>query len=131
MAKKTRAFYDPERNSAISEAGPKFDLSDLEHVNHTELVQLCNLMNPDGNAHLGMKRKVLEEILQGVVPDDASNPVDKIRKRLHSFIQEHWEKIRDQMEVNCTGNCYQCHDFMVLGCYVTNADHLKRTPEEG
>lgn len=132
MAKKPRAFFDWQQQAVkIIEAGPKFDLSDLAQVNHTELVQLCRLLNPDGNAHMGMKRTVLEEILLGVVPDDAGNQVDKYRAKLSAFIQRHWDKIRDQMEMNCTGDCYQCHDLMVLGCFVTNADHLKKSPEEG
>ena len=131
MAKKPRAFFDPALEDRIREGGEKFDLSDLQHCNHTELAQLCQLLNPDGHAYKGMSQKVLEEILVGVVPDGLDNPVDKYRAKLNVFIQKHWNKIHDQMEINCTGDCYQCHDLMVLGCFVANVDHLKRSPKEG
>lgn len=132
MAKKQRAFFDWQQQAVkIIEAGPKFDLSDLSAVNHTELVQLCQLLNPDGGAHMGMDRTTLEEIIVGVVPKVEGNPVDRYRARLNTFIQGHWDKIRDQLDVNCSGDCYKCHDLMVLGCFVTNADHLRREPEEG
>lgn len=133
MPKKQRAFFDWQQQAVkIVESGPDFDLSYLDQCNHTELVQLCNLLNPDGGAHMGMKRSMLEEIIQGVVPDDPpENQVNKYRLRLRDFIDEHWDKIRDQMEMDCTGDCFKCHDIMVLGCYVTNADHLKESPDKG
>lgn len=127
---KQRAFYDPSRNDAIRQAGPDFSLGDLDQVNHTELVQLCNLIVPEAGAHLGMDRSVLEEVIVGVIPDGQANPVDQYRAKLYRFIRKNWEKIRDQLEVNCGGNCYECHDFLVLGCYATNSHHLKE-PEEG
>jgi len=130
MAKKQRAFFDWQQQAVkIIDAGPKFDLSDIGQCNHTELVQLCSLLNPDGGAHMGMERSMLEEILQGVVPDNPpKNKVNKYRSRLRYFIRDHWDKIRDQLEMDCTGDCYQCHDITVLGCFVTNADHLKESP---
>jgi len=131
MAKKLRPFFDPARDDAIRKAGPEFDLSDLKHVNHTELVQLCWLINPEGGAHMGMSRNTLEEIIVGVIPEDNTNPVDKCRSKLRAFITANWDKIHDQLEVNCTGDCFKCHDFKVLGCFVTNADHLRNEPSEG
>lgn len=134
MPKKQRAFFDWQQQAVrIMEAGPDFDLSDLDQCNHTELVQLARLLNPDGAAHMAMERSMLEDIvLHGVVPTNPpDNKVDRYRARMHQFIQEHWDKIRDQMEMSCTGDCYQCHDFMVLGCFVANADHLKESPYSG
>lgn len=133
MAKKQRAFFDWRAQAVkIREAGPDFDPSDIDQCNHTELVQLCNILNPDAKAHMRMKRSMLEEILQGVIPDNPPrNKVNTYQSKLRLFIRKHKEKISDQMELDCTGDCYQCHDFMVMGCYVTNADHLEESPEEG
>lgn len=99
----------------------------IPHLNVTELVQLCNLVNPDARAHRGMSREGLEEILAGArETHEEANPVDRYRKLIKAFFDVYWEKVKDQIDPKCDGNCFGCHDSVVLSCYIVNHKRLQQ-----
>jgi len=124
-AKAEDPFESPERNERIASGEIQLDHRYLRHVNKSELVQLCNLIDPSCRAHRGMKEKELIRILKGSGGKN-KNVVDRYRKLVKAFVEVNWKKIQDQIDPHCDGDCYKCHDIVVLSCYAVNADRLQK-----
>lgn len=118
-------FESEERNARIASGEVVLDQKYLQHVNKSELVQLCNLIDPSCRAHRGMDNSKLISILKGS-GEKSKNIVDRYRKLIKAFTEVHWNKIQDQLDPSCDGNCYNCHDVVVLSCYVVNAERLQK-----
>lgn len=120
-------FQDPGRDEKIASGEIPIDQRYVPFLNKTELVQLCNLVNPDARAHRGMSRNSLEEILAGAKEsDEEPNPVDRYRKVIRAFFDVYWSKVQDQLDPKCDGNCWGCHDAVVLSCYIVNHKRLNQ-----
>lgn len=120
-------FEDPGRDERIASGEIPIDPRYVGRLNLTELVQLCNLRNPKARAHRGMRREVLEDILSGAPgPRKNRNPVDRYRKLIKAFFSVYWNKVQDQLDPKCDGNCYGCHDVVVLSCYLVNHKRLNQ-----
>ena len=120
-------FEDPGRDEMIVFGEIEIDPRYVGELNTTELVQLCQLVNPDSRAHRGMSREALEEILAGAGEShDCVNPVDRYRKLINAFFEVYWERVKDQIDPKCNGNCYECHDTVVLSCYIVNHKRLQQ-----
>lgn len=133
MAKSKKSTTDFEslgHDEKIRNGDTVLDPRYFNLLNRTELVQLCNLKHPEAGAHLGMSTKDLKLILSGVsageLRDLSSNMVDRYRKLIKAFLAKNWNKVQDQFEPTCTGNCYNCHDIVVLSCYIVNQKRLRR-----
>lgn len=125
---KERAFLDKLRNARIraGELELEVRLSDLPLMNKTELIQVCNMIISDAKAHHGLTREEVERMITVGETNTKGNPVDPYRDRLLAFLKQHWEKIKDQLDIYCGADCYQCTDAMVLGCYLTNQRRLEK-----
>lgn len=90
----------------------------IEGMNASELVEILNLRGV--RAHRGMELSELQEaLLQHLRGEKVviEHPVDYIRRRLRWFIELHYEKIRDQLTMQCDMRCFDKHDAEVLFCY--------------
>ena len=127
--KSTTNFESLEHDERIRIGKTVLDPRFFDLMNRTEMVQLCNLRYPEAGAHLGMSTKDLKLILSGVSAgrvDNPSNLVHRYRKLIKAFLARNWSKVQDQFEPTCTGDCYNCHDMVVLSCYIVNQKRLRR-----
>lgn len=99
------------------------DVDDLQDINKTELVTLCRMV--DIPAHRGVDRKVLIAALRGK-KRRISNQVDIYRQFISDFLQKHWKAVSSQVDVKCTGNCFEHTDFQVITCWKINKETLER-----
>ena len=123
-AKTKDPFESPELDKDIASGEISLDQRYMHHVNKSELVQLCNLVSPNSRAHRGMDRDELLTILR-TRRGKGKSIVDRYRKLIRAFLEVNWKKIQDQIDPKCNGNCYECHDVVVLSCYVVNAKRLQ------
>ena len=121
-------FTDPQRDAKLAERSIRIDPRYIQHANKSELVQLAQLIH-GVRAHRGMSRSELEQIVLGKVPAGVKNPVDKYRNVVRSFLAENWDRVRDQIDPRCSGDCYNCHDIVVIGCYSVNQKALTQFKE--
>lgn len=120
-------FEDPERDDKIAAGDVELDPRYIQHLNMTELVQLVQLVNPEARAHRGMKREILEELLAGAKEShEWGNPVDRYRKLIKAFFNVYWDRVQDQLDPKCDGDCFKCHDAVVLSCYIVNHKRLSQ-----
>jgi len=119
-------FEDPGRDALIASGEIEIDPRYVGELNTTELVQLCNLRHPDMRAHRGIAREYLEEALLVAPMSGWSNPVDRYRKLIKAFFEVYWEKVKDQIDPKCNGDCFGCHDAVVLSCYIVNHKRLQQ-----
>jgi hypothetical protein len=133
MAKEKKVedpFEDLGRDAKIASGEIKIDPRFIDKANITELVQLCNLLHPEMRAHPGIERRHLEEAVLRKPTKKWRGPVDRYRKLIRAFFTVHWKKIKDQLDPKCGGDCYGCHDIVVLSCYLTNHKRLKQFRSE-
>lgn len=119
-------FEDPGRDAKIASGEISIDPRYIKHCNVTELVQICNLKHPEMRAHIGIARDYLEEAAVVAPAPGWSNPIDRYRKLIRAFFEVYWEKVQDQLDPKCDGNCYGCHDIVVLSCYIVNHKRLQQ-----
>lgn len=123
-------FEDPRRDELITSGEIQIDPRYVQCLNMSELVQLCNLIDPEARVHRGISREVLEEILTRAPSPkgtgNPSNPVDRYRKLIRAFFKVYWKKVKDQIDPKCDGDCYRCHDIVVLSCYIVNHKRLQQ-----
>jgi len=94
------------------------------HCNHTELYQICR--------RLGLQippatpREELIAYLTGdkEVPEGAHNEIDFWRLAIMSFLLDHWQVVRSQLECPAKSGderaCFNCQDAQVISCIVQN-----------
>ena len=99
------------------------EIDDLKDMNTSELVTLCRMM--DIPAHRGVGRKVLISALRGK-KRKIHNPIDVYRQCITRFLDKHWGAISSQVDIKCTGNCFEHTDFQVITCWKINKETLER-----
>lgn len=93
-----------------------------DDLNLTELVHRAREENL--NAHHGLGREILIEIIEGVEYDLPDRPVDKTRLHVMAFINERWDQVRPFVRCPAVSRhpraCFQCSDIQAAKCAFTN-----------
>jgi hypothetical protein len=125
MAKRTKNnFMSEDRNEKIRAGEIELQITeeDLSLMNKTELIQVGALLGI--SLHHGMSK---EDILRYMrKPTKEKNPVDYYRDIIKNFLEENWNKIKEQIGINCFGNCYKCSDMTTLSCYIINSEIFRK-----
>ena len=90
----------------------------INGMNSSELVEVLNLRGV--RAHRGMEHSELVEALHCSLREEdveIEHPVDFIRRRIHWFLELHWERIRDQLTLRDQESFFYKHDAEVLFKY--------------
>lgn len=90
----------------------------VEAMNCSELVEVLNLRGV--RAHRGMQHDELVEALHRSLRGEEvkiEHPFDYLRRRLHWFLELHWERIKDQLSVRDKESFFLKHDAEVLYKY--------------
>jgi hypothetical protein len=101
----------------------------FEHVNHTELFQICQKLGISVSA--ATPRETLIGYLSGDIelPENARNVIDEWRHGLMGFLLDHWQVVRSQLECPAKSGdplaCFQCVDPQVITCIVDNPQNEK------
>lgn len=101
----------------------RIDSDDLKDMNISELVKLCRMMGSP--AHRGVRKDVLISILNGK-KRRVHNKVDEHRDIITKFLTDHWSSVVSQIDLKCSGNCYDHTDFQVITCWKVNKETLER-----
>ena len=99
------------------------DVDDLKDMNTSELVKLCRMI--DSPAHRGVRRDVLISILKGK-KRRVHNAVDEYREIITKFLKDHWSSVKSQVDLKCSGDCFDHTDFQVITCWKMNREILER-----
>lgn len=100
---------------------------DYESLNISELVTIALELEPE--AHRGMPRDLLIQIIEGESPRVPERTLNKKRLKIMSFINEHWLQVAYQ--VSCPAKsrdpraCFSCCDMQAVMCSVTNEDKIR------
>jgi len=122
MAKRRWVFPKIDWDVEIQTNGIRINSNDLPFMNKTEMVEILRLLGI--RAHRGIPHEELIELLQQGESKKIENPIDALRDRIARFIRIHYDRIKDQMLLQCNGNCYQHSDMEVLVCYLASADTI-------
>jgi len=101
----------------------------VENMNSSELIEILNLRGV--RAHRGVDRDDLLDAFYRSMEGETveiKHPVDFLRKRIRWFLDIHYERIRDQLTMQCDQRCFDDHDAGVLFCYT--APMTKRNIEK-
>lgn len=96
---------------------------DLNEVNHTELVRLCQWVGIP--ASRGIPREVLVHMLENFDNLEIPNPFDEARSIVSQFLNRYWDRIRMQAQKKVCPDCFLCRDMQVLECFNMNKKSLK------
>jgi hypothetical protein len=96
---------------------------DLDMVNHTELVRLCQWM--DIPATRGIPREVLVQALETFTDPEIPNPFDECRQQVSQFLERYWDRIRMQAQKKVCPDCFLCRDLQALECFNMNKKSLR------
>tara|TARA_B100000131_G_scaffold304437_1_gene329452 strand:+ start:1785 stop:2279 length:495 start_codon:yes stop_codon:yes gene_type:complete len=96
----------------------ELDLGKLPMMSTTEIVQAC-ILHGHVNASRAMLREDLIDLLMGE-PIDVEDPVEDIRNKTYSFVQENELMLRSQMQ--CDLHCPSCPNNTVVQCWTANHD---------
>jgi hypothetical protein len=101
----------------------------LDQMNMSELVELAQETNPE--AHRGLSREVLKDIITKAPEEGPALPEKKINKhrlRIMNFVLEHWEQVKPMLKCPAgTGDpraCFNCTDIQVMECVATNHHNI-------
>jgi hypothetical protein len=94
----------------------------LDELNTTELAQLASNLNE--NAHRGLPREVLAQIVMGEELDLPSRQVDAYRDAIFQFCDSNWKQLEPllscPMKTREPRACYTCTDIQVAECTLQN-----------
>jgi len=96
---------------------------DLNEVNHSELVRLCQWMGISANR--GIPREVLVQMLEDFEDYEIPNPIDEARGIVSQFLDRYWDRIRMQAQKKVCPDCSLCRDMQVLECFNMNKKSLR------
>ena len=100
----------------------------IEEMNCSELVEVLNLRGI--RAHRGMQHAELVDALHRSLRGEeveVTHPFDYLRRRLHWFLELHWERIKDQLSIRDKESFFLKHDAEVL--YKYSAPKTRRNIE--
>jgi len=124
-----------------------YNNSELHALNHTELYQRCRAIGI--KVHPRSTREELITYLLGeaetLIYDDASHPLDSLRRGIISFLEDYWATLAPQVKCPAkmlrhpiTPNpkpCFGCVDTQVIACIVKNTKNeraiIERRPTRG
>ena len=95
---------------------------DLDDLNHSELVLLCQWLGM--KASRAVPRNALVSSILSLSPLAYTDTVDGKRKILSEWLKRNWDCIRMQAQKKVCPNCYECRDLQVLECYRLNKKSL-------
>lgn len=97
----------------------------IGEMNHTELVEMAKFIDVP-QAHAGMSRDELVDCIINLRPSNSRNPVDVLRKKLHTWLLRHWNRFEGQKLKPICPDCFaECSDMQSLYCYKLNEDQIR------
>jgi hypothetical protein len=96
---------------------------DLDEVNNTELVALCEWAG--FQASRAWPREVLLNALLKFEPPGVPEPLEKFRSSLSKWLTKYWKRIQMQAQKKVCPNCFLCGELQVLSCYAKNRKYFK------
>ena len=103
-------------------ANPDIDI-DLDELNDTELVALCNWVGI--RASRAWPRGLLIESLETFEPIDIDQPLDVERGRMGNYLRMYWDRYRLQVDKKVCPNCFECSELQILSCYNKNKKRIE------
>jgi hypothetical protein len=95
----------------------------LDSMNASELLLLAQENNP--NAHRGLSREVIYDLILGAEITLPERHVDKVRLQIMSFVDENFKQVEPLVQA-CPAKtrdpraCFQCTDVQVVECALNN-----------
>ena len=99
----------------------------FDEMNLSELVAIAREL--ENEAHRGMGREKLLEIIEGVHDPLPQRTINKRRLQIFNYLDTHWEQVASL--VSCPAKtrdpwaCFGCTDFQAAACYVDNKDRFE------
>lgn len=97
-------------------------MSDLDDINHTELVLLAQDNDPE--AHHGISRAKLIKTAHDKHGPLPNRQINKVRLRIMEYTIEHWQQLKPLLDCPAQTKkpraCFTCTDFQVAECALTN-----------
>lgn len=100
------------------------DHFDINEMNTTEIVQLCQQNGLPGAARF-IPRKILLEHLMRLEPIDIASPIDAMRRKLSLWLRRNWGVMEMQVDKPQCPRCDDSCDLQVVWCFLDN--HTKIT----
>lgn len=104
------------------------DWTFLDGLNMSELASLAS--SQDVNAHRGLPREQLIDIIKGGASNLSERQIDIWRKSIFVFVDTHWRQVSSllscPMKTRQPHACFQCTDVQVAECVVSNHALLVR-----
>lgn len=110
-----------KRKKSESPLDRELDLSRLDEMSDTELVQVARLLGFE-NASRAYHRDDLVAMVLGevVTPEEVEDPLQEIREKIHNYVRGN-RRIMVSM-LMCDLHCPPCPHDKVVECYATNMD---------
>lgn len=109
---------EPEVRNVKKKAEPfTLDVTKLDAMSHTELVQVCRTLGFE-HASRQLLREDLVGLILGEVEGEVIDPLSGVREKTHAFIEGNRSLMASLMR--CDLNCPTCPHDIVVECYAVN-----------